>query len=266
VRRTQRTRSQSTTPTLTPTQPTVVLWPDTFTDAYRPDLALSWKAVLEAAGESVAVPTEWACCARPLYDTGMLELARKTLRRLLDVLDEHIDRATPIVVPEPSCLAAFRDELPKLLADDPRAAKLAALSRSPAEHLLATDAVTSLRPRRASGPAASGRVVIHPHCHARAAHASDADRRLLEALGFEVSVLDAGCCGLAGSFGFSAKHEPVSRVIGEEQWLPRLRDAGQDRTLIIDGFSCATQYTHLAPSGFTSPTTLGELLRAHIGA
>ncbi len=266
VRRTQRTRSQPTTPTLTPTQPTVVLWPDTFTDAYRPDLALSWKAVLEAAGESVAVPTEWACCARPLYDTGMLELARKTLRRLLDVLDEHIDRATPIVVPEPSCLAAFRDELPKLLADDPRAAKLAALSRSPAEHLLATDAVTSLRPRRASGPAASGRVVIHPHCHARAAHASDADRQLLEALGFDVSVLDAGCCGLAGSFGFSAKHEPVSRVIGEEQWLPRLQDAAQDRTLIIDGFSCATQYTHLAPSGSTSPTTLAELLRAHIGA
>ncbi|HZP54044.1 FAD-binding and (Fe-S)-binding domain-containing protein [Actinocrinis sp.] len=268
LRRAQRTRSRPTspTPTPTPTQPTVVLWPDTFTDAYRPDLALSWKTVLEAAGESVAVPTEWACCARPLYDTGMLDLARKTLRQLVDVLDEHIDRETPVVVPEPSCLAAFRDELPKLLADDPRAAKLAALSRSPAEHLLATGAVTKLRPQRASGQAASGRVLIHPHCHARAAHASDADRLLLEALGFDVSVLDAGCCGLAGSFGFSAQHEPVSRAIGAEQWLPRLRDATQDRTLVIDGFSCATQYAHLAPTGSTSPTTLAELLRAHISA
>lgn len=305
--------------------PTVVLWPDTFTDAYRPDLAEAWKAVLEAAGESVAVPTEWACCARPLYDTGMLGLARRALRHLLDVLEVYITRGTPIVVPEPSCLAAFRDELPKLLADDPRAAKLAALSRSPAEHLLAIGA-----PRMLPQAAESRRVIIHPHCHARAIRAVDADRRLLESLGYEVSVLDAGCCGLAGSFGFSAAHEAVSRKIGEEQWLPRLRreseptggaarapeavgDAaprsgrpddgavgnrgvgsgdgdgadggGADRVgvdgggmagggmagggmncggaiLVIDGFSCATQYAHLAPAGSPVATTLPELVLA----
>ncbi|MGH6656534.1 MAG: FAD-binding and (Fe-S)-binding domain-containing protein, partial [Actinocrinis sp.] len=86
--------------------PTVVLWPDTFTDAYRPQLALAWREVLESAGESVAVPTDWACCARPLYDAGMLTLARRTLRHLLDVLDPYIARGTPIVVPEPSCLAS----------------------------------------------------------------------------------------------------------------------------------------------------------------
>ena len=239
--------------------PTVVLWPDTFTDAYRPALALSWKTVLEAAGESVAVPTEWACCARPLYDTGMLDLARKTLRRLLDVLDVHIAAGTPIVVPEPSCLAAFRDELPKLLADDPRAAKLATLSRAPAEHLLATGAAATLA-RAAARSSAPVPVAIHPHCHARAVHAADADRRLLEALGHDVSVLDAGCCGLAGSFGFSAKHEPVSRTIGEQQWLPRIQSGSRDRVLIIDGFSCATQYAHLAPPDAPSPTTLADLL------
>ncbi|HEV2343713.1 MAG TPA: FAD-binding and (Fe-S)-binding domain-containing protein [Actinocrinis sp.] len=257
--------------------PTVVLWPDTFTDAYRPDLALSWKAVLEAAGESVAVPTEWACCARPLYDTGMLGLARRTLRHLLDVLDVHIARATPVVVPEPSCLAAFRDELPKLLADDPRAAKLAALARSPAEHLLATGTPTALP--RAAEPR---RVLIHPHCHARAIRSADADRQLLESLGHDVSVLDAGCCGLAGSFGFSAAHEAVSRTIGEEQWLPKLQHAYAsayrhtytksgaeethgtvaDVTIIIDGFSCATQYAHLAPSGSPATTTLPAFLLA----
>ena len=243
--------------------PTVVLWPDTFTDAYRPELAQSWKAVLEAAGESVAVPTEWACCARPLYDTGMLALARRTLRHLLDVLDVYIACGTPIIVPEPSCLAAFRDELPKLLADDPRAAKLAALSRSPAEHLLEIGVPDTL-PRVAE----SRRVVIHPHCHARAIRAVDADRRLLESLGYEVSVLDAGCCGLAGSFGFSAAHESVSRTIGEEQWLPKLLPRLRGETgstapaplLVIDGFSCATQYAHLAPAGSPSPTTLPELV------
>jgi FAD/FMN-containing dehydrogenase/Fe-S oxidoreductase len=248
-----------------PATPTVVLWPDTFTDAYRPDLGIAWKTVLEAVGESVVIPGGWACCGRPLYDTGMLDLARKTLRRLLDVLDVYIARGTPIIVPEPSCLAAFRDELPKLLADDPRAAKLASISRSPAEHLLATNAAARLRP--ASGPtAATVRVAIHPHCHARAVHAADADRALLEALGYDVSVLDAGCCGLAGSFGFSAKHEQVSRIIGEQQWLPRVQPAAQDRTLIIDGFSCATQYAHLAPTGSAAPTTLAGLLLAGIGA
>lgn len=245
-------------------EPTVVLWPDTFSDAYRPDFALAWKRVLEAAGERVAVATEWACCARPLYDTGMLDLARRTLRHLLDVLDTHIAHGTPIVVPEPSCLAAFRDELPKLLADDARAAKLAGLARSPAEHLLATGAAARLAAAATPAPGPESipavRVSIHPHCHARAIDAADADRRLLESLGYDVSVLDAGCCGLAGSFGFSAKHESVSRAIGEQQWLPRVRSATQDRTLIIDGFSCATQYAHLAPAGSPKPVTLPALL------
>ena len=264
--RSARRRQRAESRTKAPAQPTVVLWPDTFTDAYRPDLAVAWKTVLEAAGECVALPTEWACCARPLYDTGMLDLARRTLRNLLDVLDVYIAQGTPVIVPEPSCLAAFRDELPKLLADDPRAAKLASLSRSPAEHLLTADAVAVLR-RRMEPSVAPVRVTIHPHCHARAIHAADADRQLLEALGYEVSVLDAGCCGLAGSFGFSAKHEAVSRLIGEQQWLPRLQSSVlYDRTLIIDGFSCATQYAHLARAGSAIPTTLADLLLTRISA
>ena len=248
-------------PPPSPNSPSVVLWPDTFTDAYRPAVAQSWKSVLEAAGETVAVPTDWACCARPLYDSGMLDRARKTLRHLLDVLDVYITNGIPVVVPEPSCLAAFRDELPQLLADDPRAAKLAGLSRSPAEHLLAIDAAKHL-PHTATPL----KVLIHPHCHARAIHAVEADRRLLEALGHEVSVLDAGCCGLAGSFGFSAAHEALSRTIGTEQWLPKLNAAaaatGPETAVVIDGFSCVMQYSHLASPDSPVPTTLPDLLLA----
>ncbi|MGH6653963.1 MAG: FAD-binding oxidoreductase, partial [Actinocrinis sp.] len=193
-----------------------------------------------------------------------LTLARRTLRHLLDVLDPYIARGTPIVVPEPSCLASFRDELPKLLCDDPRAARLAALARSPAEHLLATGGVSILP--RADEPR---RVLIHPHCHARAVHAADADRRLLEAVGHQVSILDAGCCGLAGSFGFSAKHEALSRTIGRDQWLPKLVAATPENgELVIDGFSCAMQYSHLAagstPDGAPAPTTLPELLLGRV--
>ena len=110
------------------------------------------------------------------------------------------------------------------------------------------------------------RVIIHPHCHARAAKSADADRRLLEQLGYAVDVLDAGCCGLAGSFGFRAEHEPLSRRIGEEQWLPKIASAlwsgesGSRVELVIDGFSCATQYAHLAHPTAPRPLTLAELI------
>jgi FAD/FMN-containing dehydrogenase/Fe-S oxidoreductase len=253
-----------------PDRPTVALWPDTFTDAYRPEAGEQWRGILESVGERVVVPSEWACCARPLYDAGMLKLARRTLRGLLDVLDPFIAGDLPIVVPEPSCLAAFRDELPGLLPEDPRAAKLASLARSPAEHLLALGPAALgplvLEPAATEIAGPAPRVVIHPHCHARAAKASDADRELLERLGYRVDVLDAGCCGLAGSFGFRAEHEALSRRIGEEQWLPELtallgRRGGEDAAdLVIDGFSCATQYTHLAHSDAPRPRTLAELI------
>ncbi len=246
-----------------PDAPTVVLWPDTFTDAYRPEMAEQWRRIFEAVGERVAVPTDWACCGRPLYDAGMLKLARRTLRGLLDVLDPFIAGDVPIVVPEPSCLAAFRDELPGLLPEDPRAARLASLARSPAEHLLRLDP-DDLSPITSEDR--DTRVIIHPHCHARAAQAADADRRLLAQLGYSVDVLDAGCCGLAGSFGFRAEHESLSRRIGEEQWLPKIDAAlwdcegGGRLELLIDGFSCATQYSHLAHPSSPRPSTLAELI------
>jgi Fe-S oxidoreductase len=246
--------------------PTVVLWPDTFTDAYRPESGTAWQRIFESVGERVAVAQDWACCGRTLYDAGMLKKAKRTLRQLLDALDQYIEAQVPIVVPEPSCLAAFRDELPALLAEDPRAAKLARLARSPAEHLLALDPgdLTPLAAAPDASAEQADRVLLHPHCHARAVHAADADRRLLEQLGYRVDVLDAGCCGLAGSFGYTAAHESVSRAIGEQQWLPKIAAAlwegeGGGR-LIIDGFSCATQYLHLAHPTAPRPVTLAELI------
>ena len=124
-----------------PRDTTVVIWPDTFTDVFRPDLATDLVVAMEGLGERPAVASGWACCGRTLYDFGMLDLARRSLRRLLRVLGPWVDAGVPVVVAEPSCLAAFRDELPALLADDPRSAALASLARSPAEHLVATGQV-----------------------------------------------------------------------------------------------------------------------------
>jgi len=164
------------------------------------------------------------------------------------------------VVAEPSCLAAFRDELPALLADDPRAAVLASLARIVAEYLQASPGLEAIlrnqqRPDRGDGLPA--RAVIHPHCHSRAIGGPRADRELVERLGIGAEILDAGCCGLAGSFGSRSQHEALSRQIGEEQWLPRVRSAlghpggpsvgsGGTTTLLIDGLSCQMQLDQLS--------------------
>jgi FAD/FMN-containing dehydrogenase/Fe-S oxidoreductase len=242
---------------------TVVVWPDSFTDAFDPDLGHDAVALLEAAGERVSIPSGWGCCGRPLYDSGMLGLARSWLRRLVGVLDPWTSRGIPVVVPEPSCLSAFRDELPELLADDPRAVRLARLARSPAEHLLADGRAEALAERH-PGAGTGRRLVIHPHCQGRAVRATDADATLASLLGFETSVVDGGCCGLAGSFGFRAEHEALSRVIGTEHWLPAVdaaMDAEGDATLVIDGFSCRTQLQHLGdrPAATLAATLLDAL-------
>jgi FAD/FMN-containing dehydrogenase/Fe-S oxidoreductase len=247
---------------------TVVVWPDTFTDAFRPGIAADLVAVLGACGERVAVPSSWACCGRPLYDTGMLGLARRSLAHLLDVLEPWTARGIPIVVPEPSCLAAFRDELPALLSDDPRAAVLASLARSPAEHLLASpgfEAAAGARPGGDRADARSEGAVVHPHCHGRAIGTPRADVAILERLGYAPQVLDAGCCGLAGSFGYRAEHEPLSRRIGEDHWLPRVRaalEAGDGAPLVVDGFSCAMQLGQLSD---LESTPLVSLMRRSLG-
>ncbi len=237
--------------------PTVVLWPDTFTDVFDPELGADVLGALQAAGENVHVPTEWACCGRTLYDPGMLQLARRSLRRVLDILDPFVSQGIPVVVPEPSCLAAFRDELPQLLPGDPRAARLAGSSRSLSEHLLAVGLAANARLSSAQA-GGTEQILIHPHCHSRATVGVDPDREVLRRLGFDALVADAGCCGLAGSFGFAHDTAELGRRIGQEQWLPRLREQGDNRTLAMDGFSCLTQYTQLDPGA--RPVTVAALI------
>jgi FAD/FMN-containing dehydrogenase/Fe-S oxidoreductase len=241
---------------------TVVVWPDTFSNSFRPELLDDLVHVLEAVGERVVVPDEWACCGRTLYDAGLLEKARATLERLLEVLSPYVDAGLHVVVPEPSCLAAFRDELPQLLPDDPRAARLAAATRSLSEQLVHTGAATS--GQSSPPPGAGERVLVHPHCHGRAVGTPTADRELLESLGFQVEVLDAGCCGLAGSFGYNPEHEPLSRRIAEEWWLPKLHKQAQGATLVIDGFSCVMQLDQTQRGTRDVATSLPKLLLSRL--
>jgi Fe-S oxidoreductase len=184
------------------------------------------------------VPERPLCCGRPLYDYGMLTLARRQLRQILDALRPEIQAGTPVVALEPSCGAVFRDELVEMLPDDEDAKRLCRQTRSLAE-LLARDA-PGWQP-----PARSGRAVLHLHCHQRATADTACDAAVLERLGLEVETLDAGCCGLAGSFGYEAgKPYEVSMAVGENRLLPAVRDAARDDLIVTDGFSCRSQIEH----------------------
>ena len=181
----------------------------------------------------------------------MLERAKATARATLDVLAPFVLAGTPIVVVEPSCLATFRDEIPELLHDDPRATTLATLVRSLAEHL----EVTGWVPSR---PLSDVAVSVHPHCHERATGRPQATLQVLTRAGADVEMLDLGCCGLAGSFGYEAHQDDLSRQIAADRFLPGLADAAtKGRRLVLDGFSCELQATHLSS---LATTTLAQLL------
>ena len=180
----------------------------------------------------------------------MLNHAKSSARRVLDVLGPYLEKGLPVIVPEPSCLATFKDEIPDLLCDDPRARRLGELSRSLAEHLDATGWAPAVSVAR-------GPVSIHPHCHQRATGGSQSDVNVLTRAGFDVQLLDLGCCGLAGSFGYEASHDALSRQIAADRFIPGITRAASAGPIILDGFSCDIQASHMT---LLLTTTLVELL------
>jgi Fe-S oxidoreductase len=216
----------------------VILWPDTFNDHFHPEVAVAATETLEAAGCEVAVPSRSVCCGRPLYDYGMLRLARRLLRQVLDALRDEIRAGTPVVVLEPSCGAVFRDELVNMLPRDEDAQRLARQTFSLGEFL-------AKRAPDWEMPRLDRHALVHFHCHQRATSDTDCDRRVLERMGLDAEVLDTGCCGLAGSFGYEAgERYDVSVKAGEQVLLPRVRDASPHTLILSDGFSCRSQIEH----------------------
>jgi FAD/FMN-containing dehydrogenase/Fe-S oxidoreductase len=212
--------------------PRVLLWPDTFTNHFQPEIAHAAVAVLEGAGFQVALPRGGLCCGRPLYDVGLLDLARERLREILDALHADIEAGVPVVGLEPSCVAVFRDELLQLFPDDPDARRLSSQTFTLAEILTRNEVPL---PRR------EGRVLVHAHCHHHAVLGLQADRQLLGRIGLEARFLDSGCCGMAGAFGFEEGHYDVSMACAERALLPAVREARPEEIVLADGFSCREQ-------------------------
>ncbi|MQY38052.1 hypothetical protein SRB17_60600 [Streptomyces sp. RB17] len=246
----------------------VVLWPDTFTEHLSPSVGRAAVRVLEAAGLRVALPPTLlprggrigeggigdrrsrsagalltarrarVCCGLTYLSTGQLDRARTVLGRTLDLMEPVLRSGAPVVVLEPSCAAALRTDLPELLHDDPRAARLASAVVTFAEAL-------QRHAPHWTPPAVDRPVAGQTHCHQHAVLGDTPDRRLRAAAGL-TGELSGGCCGLAGNFGFEKGHFEVSRACAEEQLLPSVRQAPQEALILADGFSCRTQLEQLA--------------------
>jgi Fe-S oxidoreductase len=210
----------------------VLLWPDTFTNFLQPRVARAGVRVLRDAGCTVSIPARPLCCGRPLYDWGMLDAARRLWRQTLDTLRPAIRAGVPVIGLEPSCVAAFRDELGQLLPHDEDARRLAQQTFLLSEWLERI----GYRP-----PRLEARALVQRHCHHRAVLGTDAESALLERIGVDAELLDSGCCGMAGAFGFERAHYDVSMACGERVLLPAVRRADAKTRIVADGFSCRTQ-------------------------
>ena len=232
--------ARTDTPADVAARPRVVLFVDSFTDAFRPEVGEAAVRVLEDAGLAVELSPPAACCALTWISTGQLDAAQRILRRTIDELDTAAAGGVPIVGLEPSCTAVLRSDAAALLGpDDAAAGRVAASTRTLAE-VLATRR-PGWQPPRLDGE----RAVVQPHCHQHAVMGFGADRALLAACGVEVDVV-GGCCGLAGDFGMQRGHYDVSVAVAENELLPAVRGLAGRGTVVADGFSCALQLDQLA--------------------
>ena len=244
--------------------PRLLLWPDTFTNYLEPSIGRDAVAALEALGYRVEVPAQPVCCGLTWISTGQLDHAKEVMARTLATLQPWLDAGVPIVGLEPSCTAALKSEATELLPDSPAAKQASAAVRSLAEILrphagALRDRATQQAAARGGRPepqagatqqaaapedrreaAAPPKALVQVHCHQHADLGFDADREVLAALGVQAEVLDSGCCGLAGNFGFERGHYEVSQACGERVLFPAIR-AGRGAAVVADGYSCRTQ-------------------------
>ena len=211
-----------------------ILWADTFTNHFHPETGRAAFKVLEHAGFELRIPQGPICCGRPLYDFGMLDDARKYLRRVLEVLKQEIESGTPVIVLEPSCASVFRDELCNLFPSEPLAEQLRR------QTFLLSEFMERYAPDY-QPPRLERRVVLHGHCHQKALMKMGHEESLLRKMGADLTSLDAGCCGMAGPFGFEKEKYEVAQAIGERVLLPAVRAAAPETLIVSDGFSCREQ-------------------------
>jgi FAD/FMN-containing dehydrogenase/Fe-S oxidoreductase len=213
----------------------VFLWPDTWNNYYRPRSLHAAAQVLQSAGFAIEVPHEHVCCGRPLYDFGFLRQARAYLLKILESFASQIDAGLPFVFLEPSCASVFRDELINFFPNDGRAQRLREQTLLLSEFLARHAA--DFQPPQLQGR----KIILQGHCHHKSVMKMTDEVAILRRTGADVQLLDAGCCGMAGPFGFEREKFSVSQALGERVLLPAVRAASPETILVADGFSCREQ-------------------------
>ena len=219
----------------------VVYFHDTWVSYYTPEVGKAAVRLLEAAGYQVLIEEKRVCCGRPMLSEGMVEEARRLAWKNVSTLLPYVSEGIPVVGTEPSCILAFRDEYLYLHPGDEYAQSLAENSYLLGEFLYEVHIKEGLGIKwKDKGP----RVLYHGHCHERSMLGDDTALKLLALSGCEAEPSGAGCCGMAGGFGYESEHYSVSRAIGQDRLFPKLKETAYDTVVAISGFSCEQQIKH----------------------
>lgn len=229
----------------------VILWADTFNNYFMPETARAAVEVLEHAGCTVEVLDQHLCCGRPLYDYGFLGMAKKYLLHNLNALGLYISANTPMVVLEPSCCSVFRDEMHNLFPELQEAQQLAKNTFTLSEFL--EKKISNYAP-----PKVERAAIVQGHCHHKAVMRLKEEKSLMEKMQLDHRVLESGCCGMAGAFGYERDKYQVSIACGERSLLPEVRKASVSTIIVADGFSCKEQ---IAQETNRNGMHLAEVLR-----
>ena len=241
---------------------TVVLFADTWTNRFTPDVGIAAVRVLESMGYRVIVPPT-VCCGRPAISKGVLDVAARLARQNVDILADYARRGVPIIGTEPSCILTLVDELPQLVRSaDARAiarhavtieaflaARLELAGASDGADVLSglvrrSDRALASPPGRPIASSRSRPVLYHGHCHQKALVGTAAAMRVLSAVtGGHAVEINSGCCGMAGSFGHESEHYDIAKAIGQQRLFPAVRDRGEAE-IVVSGFSCRCQIEH----------------------
>jgi Fe-S oxidoreductase len=231
----------------------VILWVDTFNNHFHPQVLDAAVQTLEHLGCEVVVPQQPLCCGRPLLEFGWVDEARSRLQQVMQTLEADIRSGTPVVGLEPACVSMFKEDMHGLLPFGEQARRLRG------QTVMLGDFVEQRLNRKgaAAWPRLHRRALVHAHCHHSAVLGLSDEMALLERLGLDHEWLDAGCCGMAGSFGFEREKFDVSMRCAERKLMPAMRSASQDTLLIANGYSCREQ---VAQCGVRRPLHLAEVL------
>jgi len=229
----------------------VVLFHDTFNNFNTPNVAIAATRLLERSGYRVLL-VDKKCCGRPMISKGMLGQAKENAAWNIDKLAPYAEKGIPIVGLEPSCLLTLRDEYPEFIRTN-TAKKVAANSFLLEEFAQREQAAGRLT---INGSGNGRKVLLHGHCHQKALVGTAPIVAMLKAAGFEVSEVDSGCCGMAGSFGFEKEHYDLSLTIGNRRLAPAVKAAGADVEIVAPGISCRQQIDHLASRKAKHPAEL----------